>query len=550
VRTSGPWLNALLVNHLWGLGDVTDNRKPLNTTFIQPVIAYTFPSATTVFLSSETTRDWSRDTWLVPLQLGGTQLVPIGGQPGPIRRYSAVLRRKAGWGANLGLSAAGRAGVSEVTAAWAGRRAVSDRFLVLEQDDPATEAKMSLNRRELLQAAGGIVGGTMLAGNEPAAAQTARSGDFSIDTAFAEFMRNIGGTPNDSGGSVTFTGHDPIVRSHFRIGTCMAVPAMAAAVGAAAIWRERTGESQDASIDLRQAVYGVAPWMRLLTDEMMALGAMTHDPLPSDLTWQPSLNGRSLQGPLILGNPLSFGIFETRDGRLVTPRGIYPQHFTGFLSLIGAAPNRRSIAENIKTFYSDELEQMVGKSGNIMGIHRTADEWLQHPQGKYLTTVPLIEIVKIGDSAPIPWTPAPGLPLAGIKALACTHVIASTTAARTLAGYGAEVLHITRDQSFEHDAIYVDCNVGMRSTLLNLKDPAQNKVLQGLLPQADVFLEGFRGRKVGDPGFGPEEIASRKPGIVYLSLRAYGWEGPWRDFAGFDMEACTVTGFTMAEGGG
>jgi crotonobetainyl-CoA:carnitine CoA-transferase CaiB-like acyl-CoA transferase len=280
----------------------------------------------------------------------------------------------------------------------------------------------------------------------PALAEAGAS-SFDIDATFAKVMQDIGGTPADAGGAVTFTGSDPIVGSHFRIGACMAVPAMAAAVGAAAIWRERTGERQDASIDLRQAVYGVAPWMRLLTDELMALGALTHDPLPSDLTWQPSLNGRALQAPLILGNPLSFGIFETRDGRLVTPTGIYPQHFVGFLSLIGAAPDRRSIADNIKASYSDELEQMVGKSGMIMGMHRTADEWLQHPQGKYLSTVPLIEIVKIGDSAPMPWTPAPTLPLSGIKALACTHVIASTTAARTLAGYGAEVLHVASKAS-------------------------------------------------------------------------------------------------------
>jgi len=90
---------------------------------------------------------------------------------------------------------------------------------------------MSLNRRELLQGAGGVVAGTMLAGNESATAQTAKSGDFSIDTTFAEFMRNIGGTPHDGGGSVTFTGRDSIVRSRFRTGACMAVPAMGAGVG-------------------------------------------------------------------------------------------------------------------------------------------------------------------------------------------------------------------------------------------------------------------------------------------------------------------------------
>ena len=74
--------------------------------------------------------------------------------------------------------------------------------------------------------------------------------DFDINKAFADFMRNIGGTASDAGGKVTFTGRDPIVRSHFRLGACMALPAMAAGVGAAAIWRERTGEGQDAKVDL------------------------------------------------------------------------------------------------------------------------------------------------------------------------------------------------------------------------------------------------------------------------------------------------------------
>ncbi len=95
----------------------------------------------------------------------------------------------------------------------------------------------------------------------------------------------------------------------------------------------------------------------------------------------------------------------------MTPTGLYPQHFAGFLSLIGAAPNRRAIADGIKIFYSDELEHMVGESGMIMGIHRTADEWPAHPQGKHLTTVPLIEIVKISDSEPAQWAPAPNCPL-------------------------------------------------------------------------------------------------------------------------------------------
>jgi CoA transferase family III len=218
--------------------------------------------------------------------------------------------------------------------------------------------------------------------------------------------------------------------------------------------------------------------------------------------------------------------------------------------LIGAGPDPRQIAERVSTFDSTELERMVGEAGMIMGIHRTVAEWDGHPQGQAIANIPVVEIIKIGESDPIPWATNPTAPLSGIRVLSNSHVIASTTAARTLAGYGAEVLHVAREQGFEHDGIVVDVNVGMRSTMLDLKSPEQNRVQQRLVPHADVFVEGFRGRKMEDLGFGAEQVARMKPGIVYLSVRPYGWEGPWKMYAGFDMEGLTVTGFTLIEGGG
>ena len=67
------------------------------------------------------------------------------------------------------------------------------------------------------------------------------------------YMRGLGEVPTSAGGKVTFTGQDPIVRSHFRIATCMAIPAMGAGVTAAAIWKDRTGQEQDLKVDLREA---------------------------------------------------------------------------------------------------------------------------------------------------------------------------------------------------------------------------------------------------------------------------------------------------------
>ena len=409
---------------------------------------------------------------------------------------------------------------------------------------------MGLNRRELLQATGGAVIGAAFAWDGPGAALAATGDNFSIENAFADFMRGLGGSAEDAGGRVLFTGRDPILQSPFRLGACMAIPAMAGGVEAAAVWRERTGQAQELSIDLRQAVYGIAPWVRFLVDYNIAAGTLPPNWLPAEWTWRPTLNGGNLQGPFILGKPLGFQVFETKDGRLVTPTGIYPHHFIGFLALIGAGPEPQQIAQRIRTFDSLELEQMVGEAGMIMGIHRTSAEWAAHPQGQAIANIPIVEIIKIGESDPIAWANNPAAPLSGIRVLSNSHVIASTTASRTLAGYGAEVLHVAREQGFEHEALVVDVNVGMRSTMLDLKNPEQNRVQQRLVPRADVFVEGFRGRKMEELGFGVEQVARMKPGIVYLSVRPYGWEGPWKMYAGFDMEALTVTGFTLIQGGG
>jgi crotonobetainyl-CoA:carnitine CoA-transferase CaiB-like acyl-CoA transferase len=412
---------------------------------------------------------------------------------------------------------------------------------------------MSMNRREFVKttsyAALGAAITSKVSGIPQAAATPPDA--FDISQAFAAFMKDLGQNPSDGGGTVTFTGSDPILRSHFRIGACMAIPAMAAGVGAAAIWKERTGEGQNVKIDLREAIYNTMPLIAVILQKKKAAGLIDpDDPLPDNFTFVPTINGLWYQAPLIFNSPLSFAVLPTKDGRWVTPTILYPQHMYGFLSLINSAPNRESITKAIKQWDSKELDDAAADKGYVLGLHRTFTEWAQHPEGQHIAKVPVIEIIKINDSAPIPFKPNPVQPLSGIKALSCTHVIAGTCAARTLAEYGAEVLHIARDQSFEHEILVTDVNVGMRSSFVDLKNPAQSKAFATLLPQADVFLEGFRGRAMEKLGFGAKEVAARRPGIIYLSVRCYSWDGPWWNRPGFDMEALTVSGYTVAEAGG
>jgi crotonobetainyl-CoA:carnitine CoA-transferase CaiB-like acyl-CoA transferase len=405
-----------------------------------------------------------------------------------------------------------------------------------------------LNRRDFIQ---GAVALGALAANlpQPAHAQTGR--DFDINAAFATFMKDIGGTPADAGGKVAFEGSDPLLRSRFRIGACMAIPAMGAALGAAAIWRQRTGQEQDLSVDLRQAVWNVNPLVGVVHFDLQRAGIIpAADPIPASLNWLPTVNGLMLQAPVGLGNPLTFQPFETRDGKFINLTGAYPHLMDRVMKVLKTLPDQATIRAAVKQRDGLELEEALNAAGGVGVLHRTREEWAAHPQGKYLSGTPLIEIVKIGDAPQRTFAAPADRPLSGIRVISCTHVIAGTTAARTLAEYGANVLHIARDQSFEHEAMVIDVNVGMRSAWVDLRNAEQNKRFATLLPTTDVFIEGFRGRSIERLGFGTEEVARQRPGIVYLSMRGYGWDGPWRDRAAFDMEGVSTTGFTFAEGGG
>lgn len=409
------------------------------------------------------------------------------------------------------------------------------------------------NRRTFIKTgAAATVGAALAAKFDYAEAAKASLAEFDINRSFGDFMTSIGGTAADAGGKVEFLGADPLLRSHFRIGSCMAIPAMAAGVGAAAIWRERTGQGQDLSVDLRQAVWNTNPLIGLVHDQMQAGGVIpASDPIPALLTsWKPNVNGLMLQAPVGLGNPLSFQVFETRDGRFINLTGIYPHLMDRVLNTLKIPPDPAGVRAAVGKWNGQELEDTLAANSGVGVLHRTQEEWLAHPQGKYLSGTPLIEIVRIGDGPARTFSAGAERPLSGLKVISCTHVIAGTTAARTLAEYGANVLHIARDQSFEHEALVIDVNVGMRSAWVDLRDAGQHKRFATLLPETDVFIEGFRGRSMERLGFGAEEVARRRPGIVYLSVRGYGWEGPWSDRAAFDMEGVSTTGFTMIEGGG
>jgi hypothetical protein len=178
---------------------------------------------------------------------------------------------------------------------------------------------------------------------------------------------------------------------------------------------------------------------------------------------------------------------------------------------------------------------------------RTMAEWAEHPQGKAVATLPLMEIIKIGESKPED-LPHGDRPLSGVRVLDLTRVIAGPTCARTLAEHGADVLKITGKHLPSLGRQEYDTGHGKLSAHLDLREEKDKEILRGLVREADVFSQGYRPGTLGGRGFSPEALAEIRPGIVCVSLCAFGHAGPWASRRGFDTVVQTVSGITHRQG--
>jgi len=96
-------------------------------------------------------------------------------------------------------------------------------------------------------------------------------------------------------------------------------------------------------------------------------------------------------------------------------------------------------------------------------------------------------------------------------------------------------------------AAIADTSRGKRSTLLDLRAGDDRAAMAALLREAHVWVQGYRPGGLAGLGFGVQEVAALRPGIVQVSLSAYGPQGPWRDRRGFDSLVQAATGFNQAE---
>jgi crotonobetainyl-CoA:carnitine CoA-transferase CaiB-like acyl-CoA transferase len=194
------------------------------------------------------------------------------------------------------------------------------------------------------------------------------------------------------------------------------------------------------------------------------------------------------------------------------------------------------------------LEDAIHAAKGCAGLARSAEEWARHPQSAAVAAQPLLEIRKIGDARPEPLR-AGTRPLAGVRALDLTRVLAGPTCARTLAEHGADVLKISGAHLPDSGSAEFDTGIGKLQAFLDLRTKEGIETLRGLLKTGDLFSQSFRPGALAARGFSPEEAASLRPGVVYVTLSAWGAEGPWKDRRGFDSIVQTVSGMAYKQSG-
>src|SRR5262247_2829234 len=359
-------------------------------------------------------------------------------------------------------------------------------------------------------------------------AHPVRSSDFDFHAGVDDVLKDVAMSTADSGGDLTFYGQDPILPSPHRFGTMAALGLAARSVAVAALWRDRTGEGQDITVDVRKALRRFAGFF--------------------ELKWE-TINGRppAFFEPL---NPfIDIPIFrETRDGRYVVPLNIYPRLAARALSLLRCSSTADAVRNAILQWRAEDLENAAAEAGLPIAMVRTFEEFRKEPQyTEVLSRMPLISLEKVGDSDPIPFNKDGKSPLDGIRAFGMGHVIAGAAIGRDLACYGADVLNIWRPEDTDLEAFVWDVQVGMRSTILDYSKDDRAK-FDHLLKDADVFFANKRAGYLERNGLDAESLSAKKPGLIHAQVLLHGNKGPWKNRVGFDEIGAAVTGLFTIEG--
>ena len=236
-----------------------------------------------------------------------------------------------------------------------------------------------------------------------------------------------------------------------------------------------------------------------------------------------------------------------------------PHHRRAALDVLGCTPDRQAVEQAVAQWQGAALEAAMVANRGCAAQMRSAGDWHAHPQGLAVASEPLIAFDTRPCGGAVAWagtrtgsrTGAEARPLAGVKVLDLTRVLAGPVATRFLAGYGAEVLRIDAPD-WNEPGVIPEVTPGKRCARLDLHHAPDRAVFERLLAEADVLVHGYRPEALARLGYDENYRRQANPRLVDVCLDAYGWSGPWTGRRGFDslvQMSCGIAAHGMQASG-
>jgi crotonobetainyl-CoA:carnitine CoA-transferase CaiB-like acyl-CoA transferase len=340
-----------------------------------------------------------------------------------------------------------------------------------------------------------------------------------MDPTRVAHVAELGGLLLDS--AVEIVGSDPVLATPWPVGEVAAVALAHAGVAAARLSRRagaNPGPIRVAVADAAAATIGFAV-MRVDGESMARTNA---------------------ENPWV-------GRYRCADGRWIHLHGGFPALAERLASLfdLPADADETTISAAVGRWESGQLEDAIAARHGCSAIIRTEDEWRRHSQGELVHSWPTV-VQRTGvASAATRWTPSPTRPLEGLRVLDLTRVLAGPTCGRTLAAFGADVLHVRGPNVPFVPAFVVDTGHGKRQAHADFTDAEQLAALRDVALAADVVVQGYRPGVVARYGLDEDSLRSDGFRGVFASVSAFGHEGPWAGRAGWEQLAQSASGLCL-----
>ncbi|WP_255771145.1 CoA transferase [Pseudarthrobacter sulfonivorans] len=266
-----------------------------------------------------------------------------------------------------------------------------------------------------------------------------------------------------------------------------------------------------------------------------------------------SLGHLRIAGRKAEGFAPSSGFRPTADG-WIRLHANYPHHAARLMAALDAG-TPPDVDQALLRMTSLEAEEAISAHNGVAAAVRRRGDWLATPMHAAAAAGPWIRISRPPGHPPprqpqpdaaLPfWEPSPDplRPLAGLKVLDLTRVIAGPTATRLLGALGADVLRIDPPDLPELIDAFIDSGFDKRSAVADLRSPSGWDAVRGLAESADVVVTGYRAGGLDRFGLGADSLMAARPGLVVVTLSAWGDGGPWNGRRGFDslvQAACGI----------